>query len=452
MEIKIDFLCITEQEYSALFSSDSFPKFNKKVIVQPGLCITSKTFPTPMFSPTSVFSILIEIAEDVAHDLIISSLVTYISNLMTSGCRYSINGGKYSSMRPDNFKNSIQALFNTESTLNSEQEADDDNKEMIKYIEENSKEPWNKAEMTRNMAIVQQRAEAIGIHVLDSDVINMISKNENTVEDELFKIIISTPLVKNSGLTFRYMGNFTMQPLTTVLMVSKDEYVVFFEASHLEALYSILIIMFYWIDHYEDKAIGQSCTDDLIHVFTNLSLGKGFGDKAFLRRTEKYLFTNDKHIHITADMRWVFWTFAILHEIAHAILEHPSGELLSREYEFEADAFAYKALIELISAQTSRQAKGIITEHDVFSEKNYLAPCIFMTCLELKDHVFKKLWNISSQNTSHPSYAERFDQIINMFDNCIPEEMNTADGNKLLNSFLNCVKLFKENLNNVRFD
>ena len=135
-------------------------------------------------------------------------------------------------------------------------------------------------------------------------------------------------------------------------------------------------------------------------------------------------------MHTAMDNYWTIWTFLIGHELYHAI--HPEDRN-GKDTELRADQYAYRLLINLIMQQKKNE---VPEELQVFWEDQYLSPIILFEMFRLFD-VYSELKGKEIVYQDHPTPKERQDNIFSMFKDDIPEEMNTEEGNKVLNLILN---------------
>ena len=138
---------------------------------------------------------------------------------------------------------------------------------------------------------------------------------------------------------------------------------------------------------------------------------------------------SDIMMHRTMDCVWVTWAFLVSHELYHIQKGSPYN---SYEEELEADAYAYKTIINLIMTQKDGKVPEDIK---VFYEETYLAPIMLFNYFELLD-IYCNLCGREVLYSSHPSPKERQNQIFNLFDDYIPDDMETFMGNEVLNTFL----------------
>lgn len=101
--------------------------------------------------------------------------------------------------------------------------------------------------------------------------------------------------------------------------------------------------------------------------------------------------------------------------------------------ELRADQYAYRLLIKLIMKQKNNE---IPKELEVFWEDQYLSPVILFEMFRLFD-VYAELRGRPAVYRDHPTPQERQENIFSMFKDDVPEEMNTEEGNRVLNLVLN---------------
>lgn len=134
-------------------------------------------------------------------------------------------------------------------------------------------------------------------------------------------------------------------------------------------------------------------------------------------------------MHTAMDNYWTIWTFVVGHELYH--LMNPEDQE-GKKTEFRADRYAYQLLIKLIMKQ---KAGEIPEQLRVFYECQYLAPAILFEMFRLFD-VYSELRGLEVNLSSHPAPIERQKNILELSDTDVPEEMETKDGNLLLNCIL----------------
>ncbi len=142
------------------------------------------------------------------------------------------------------------------------------------------------------------------------------------------------------------------------------------------------------------------------------------------------IFLPENLMHTAMDNYWTIWTFLIGHELYHAV---HSDDRDGKATELRADKYAYRLLINLIMKQKKNK---VSEELQVFWEDQYLSPIILFEMFRLFDE-YSELRGNRLVYQDHPTPKERQDNILSMFEEEIPEEMNTEEGNRLLNLVLN---------------
>ena len=99
----------------------------------------------------------------------------------------------------------------------------------------------------------------------------------------------------------------------------------------------------------------------------------------------------------------------------------------------ERNDIDYRLLIKLIMKQKNNE---IPKELEVFWEDQYLSPVILFEMFRLFD-VYAELRGRPAVYRDHPTPQERQENIFSMFKDDVPEEMNTEEGNRVLNLVLN---------------
>lgn len=144
-------------------------------------------------------------------------------------------------------------------------------------------------------------------------------------------------------------------------------------------------------------------------------------------------------MHLAMDTYWTTWAFIICHELFHLINKKTMS---AYQEELEADTYGYQILIHLILDQKEEK---LPEEIQVFYEYLYLSPIMLMEYYRLLDF-YRELYGQRIIYENHPSPEERQEHIFNLFENCVPDCMDTKTGNELLNIFLDMVDLLKEQI------
>lgn len=144
--------------------------------------------------------------------------------------------------------------------------------------------------------------------------------------------------------------------------------------------------------------------------------------------------------HYTMDFFWCALAFIMAHELYH-ITE--GVEKRGYSVEIAADTYGYKTLINLINNNFDHLDLNCI---DVYSDKYYLAPTMLFEYYELQDWYNKAFYCQVREYHDYPSPLERKQNILSLFDEVIPDSMNTHIGNQLYSGFLDSIELIKGKL------
>ena len=141
---------------------------------------------------------------------------------------------------------------------------------------------------------------------------------------------------------------------------------------------------------------------------------------------EKYLAEKELNLTATLDAKEAY------SDADFVVIAAPTNYDSKKNF-FDTSAVAYRLLINLIMQQKKNE---VPEELQVFWEDQYLSPIILFEMFRLFD-VYSELKGKKIVYQDHPTPKERQDNIFSMFKDDIPEEMNTEEGNKVLNLILN---------------
>lgn len=266
---------------------------------------------------------------------------------------------------------------------------------------------------------------------LDIGVLNKYRENPDFIELCIICNILS--LIDSPNKIEYISGSLNdfqiRRPVGTI--ITEDE---LFSYSIMSFIYSIFAI----INAPDDPIVFENCFKNIITVLDLQARHLKFG----VYNTEKVLNIldlPDNITHIASDTYYTIWTFQIAHEIYH-ILCHEDN---SMEQEINADKFGYSVLIKLIEKQ--KQGK-LIDDCKCFYEYTYLSPIILFEYLRLID-LWKELCGkrICPDNL-HPSNEQRKEFIFSLFDEMIPDDFNTEDGNEILRYCLEVIDNIEDNI------
>lgn len=260
------------------------------------------------------------------------------------------------------------------------------------------------------------------IDVVDDEVLNRTYETEDYVDEKILSLILETLKIDEPiQYISRYMRSMNAFQAGGTTVVVVDELLEYTLLSFLFTMYSLAN------DRSEENVI--RCMKNF-YVLEDLQNGR----REIGTHNEKQLYEMSvlpKNLMNTAmDNYWTIWTFLMGHELYHAI--HPNDRE-EKATELRADQYAYRLLIKLIMKQKNNE---IPKELEVFWEDQYLSPVILFEMFRLFD-VYAELRGRPAVYRDHPTPQERQENIFSMFKDDVPEEMNTEEGNRVLNLVLN---------------
>ena len=144
-------------------------------------------------------------------------------------------------------------------------------------------------------------------------------------------------------------------------------------------------------------------------------------------------------INLATDTFWNAWTFIIGHELFHLSV---STEISEIQEEYEADAYGYKLLLQMIEKQKREEIPKSIK---IYFENMYLAPVMLFQYFSTIDE-YRKLSGDLIEYIDHPSPENRQNHIFEMFETDVPDDFETDEGNEVLNIFLESLESLKTNV------
>lgn len=294
-----------------------------------------------------------------------------------------------------------------------------------KNLSEHIKNTIPKRDIQEGRESVQLFVEMLKRHkidVVDENVLDCAYENEDYVDEKMLSLILKT-LKIDEPIQYipRYMRSMNAFRAGGTAVVVVDELLEYTVLSFLFTMYSLAN------DGSEDNVI--RCMKNF-YVLEDLQNGR----REIGTHNEKQLYEMsvlpENLMNTAMDNYWTIWTFLMGHELYHAI--HPDDRE-GKATELRADQYAYRLLIKLIMKQKNNE---IPKELAVFWENQYLSPVILFEMLRLFD-VYAELRGKPVVYQEHPTPQERQDNIFSMFENDVPEEMDTEEGNRVLNLVLN---------------
>ena len=292
-------------------------------------------------------------------------------------------------------------------------------------LSDHIKRTMPKRDIQEGRESVQMLVEMLKHHkidVVDDEVLNRTYETEDYVDEKILSLILET-LKIDEPIQYipRYMRSMNAFQAGGTTVVVVDELLEYTLLSFLFTMYSLAN------DRGEENVI--RCMKNF-YVLEDLQNGR----REIGTHNEKQLYEMSvlpKNLMNTAmDNYWTIWTFLMGHELYHAI--HPDDRE-GKATELRADQYAYRLLIKLIMKQKNNE---IPKELEVFWEDQYLSPVILFEMFRLFD-VYAELRGRPAVYRDHPTPQERQENIFSMFKDDVPEEMNTEEGNRVLNLVLN---------------
>lgn len=144
-------------------------------------------------------------------------------------------------------------------------------------------------------------------------------------------------------------------------------------------------------------------------------------------------------LNLSMDAYWCAWTFVIGHELFHLM---PKEKMEHIAEEYAADRFGYQLLLKMIDAQKKEELPSHL---QVFYEDMYLAPLMLLEYYRLID-VYREIVNAEKVENDAFSSEKRTNRILSLFDELVPDSLDTEQGNELLNLFLDATEQLEEEL------
>lgn len=260
------------------------------------------------------------------------------------------------------------------------------------------------------------------INVIDEAILNRAYEEEDYVDEKMLGLVLKALKIDEPVQYIpRYIRNMSAFHANGTKVVVVDELLEYTLISFLFTMYSL-----------ENNRSEENVTRCMKNFYVLEDLQNGKREIGTHNETQLYEMSllPENLMHTAMDNYWTIWTFLIGHELYHAI--HPEDRN-GKDTELRADQYAYRLLINLIMQQKKNE---VPEELQVFWEDQYLSPIILFEMFRLFD-VYSELKGKKIVYQDHPTPKERQDNIFSMFKDDIPEEMNTEEGNKVLNLILN---------------
>ena len=260
------------------------------------------------------------------------------------------------------------------------------------------------------------------INVIDEAILKRAYEEEDYVDEKMLGLVLKALKIDEPVQYIpRYIRNMNAFYANGTKVVVVDELLEYTLISFLFTMYSL-----------ENNRSEENVTRCMKNFYVLEDLQNGKREIGTHNETQLYEMSllPENLMHTAMDNYWTIWTFLIGHELYHAI--HPEDRN-GKDTELRADQYAYRLLINLKMQQKKNE---VPEELQVFWEDQYLSPIILFEMFRLFD-VYSELKGKEIVYQDHPTPKERQDNIFSMFKDDIPEEMNTEEGNKVLNLILN---------------
>lgn len=251
------------------------------------------------------------------------------------------------------------------------------------------------------------------------------------VEKTIIKHFLS---VKKEEISPEYLSLYARKMNSTTVKAGKP--IIIFDELLQHTLISFYLMMFSLI-YNDSKENFEKCFKNCI-VLLDLQGNKRNIGVHNLNEIVEMCKLPKSTIDLAMDAYWVSWTFIIAHEFYHTKCKDES----SQQEELNADKYAYITLIDMIKEQKTTNFSG---EIEVFHEYLYLAPMMLLEYFKMLDF-YNFLLGKETNYMNHPSPELRQKKLFDMFDNYIPEEFDTTQGNAIYNNFLDKIDMLREQL------
>lgn len=277
------------------------------------------------------------------------------------------------------------------------------------------------------------RVKETGIDTLDEQVLGLYKKDPSFIEKQILQCIMD---LNQINVDIDYLSRYAQQLNATSIIGETDK--LLFVDELMEYTMLSFFITIYSLENNKSKENFERCFKNCF-VLLDLQGEKHTIGSHNIQELEKMSRLPMHLMNLATDTYWTAWTFLIGHELFHLTNE---TEMPAYEEEMKADAYGYSVLIQMILAQKENK---IPEEIQVFHEYMYLSPIMLLEYYRLRDF-YRELCGKEIQYEDHPKPEERQDHLFELFDTYVPDDMNTEEGNALLNIFLDNIDILREQL------
>lgn len=267
--------------------------------------------------------------------------------------------------------------------------------------------------------------------VYDLNMVNRYMKDPQFVEKSIIEYLIN---MDRLDINTEYLSLYVRQMNASATQKAEDRIIIMDELLTYTTLSFFLTVYSYAYDNSEENE--QRCIKNMYSILE--IQGKKHEIAVHdIEDIQKMISLPDNIINLAMDTFWTAWTFIIGHELFHLSVNFAMNEL---QEEYEADAYGYQLLLHMIA----NQKRGKVPENiQVYFENMYLTPVMLFQYFSIIDEYRKKSGELV-EYIDHPSPEERQKHIFGMFENEVPDDFNTDEGNEILNIFLESLEILKK--------
>lgn len=270
------------------------------------------------------------------------------------------------------------------------------------------------------------------IHI--NNMQELSSKGDHYIENCLLKEILAFLSELGYDQSCKYFAAIT-NSFAAYVRDGKDK-VIISDDSLNSGLIEFYLLVLGWANDIGDLDNFEYCFKNIIRLLDAHCIKKELGtiDPDMDKKWFKKLPGNIQEI--AANCYWVSWSFMIMHELGHLILNHTQTESDGNQ-ELDADQFAYEMVLRLIERQNNSN-DGVLS---VYQGYTCFAPMMLFDFYYMIDYFQRLIYPSDCRKVSL-----RFEKRIN---NLIETEIHYFDisrGNDVYNNYLEVIDYFKEQL------
>ena len=260
------------------------------------------------------------------------------------------------------------------------------------------------------------------------------SKGDHYIENCLLKKILAFLSELGYDQSCEYFAAIT-NAFSAYVRDGKDKVIVLDDSLN-SGLIELYLLVLGWANDMKNLDNYEYCFKNIICLLDAHCIKKELGtiDPDMDKKWFKKLAGNIQEI--AADCYWVSWSFIVLHELGHLILNHTQTESDSNQ-ELEADRFAYEMVLRLIERQNNSN-DGVLS---VFQDYTCFAPMMLFDFYKLIDY-FQRLVYSGDRIDVSLKFEGRIDNLIETETHGV----SISRGNDVYTNYLDVIDYFKEQL------